>query len=58
MNAELLRKTASALKSLEAERQQAVDQLEGIKKEASVNRTVLNMLKDGLLDIDEIETKG
>lgn len=55
--AELLRKTAAALRTVEGERQEAVSKLEDAKKEATVNRTVLNMLKDGLLDIDEVETK-
>jgi len=57
MTPEMLKKTASALRALEAERQEAVEKLEGVKKEATVSRAVLNMLKDGLLDVDEIETK-
>jgi hypothetical protein len=57
MNAELLRKTATLLRSQEEEKSSLSNKLDEVQKEATVTRTVLNMLKDGLLDVDEIDTK-
>lgn len=57
INAELLRKTASLIRSQEEEKAQLSKHLNEVRKEASINRTVLNMIKEGLLDTDEIDAK-
>lgn len=57
MKAELLRKTAALLRNQEEEKLALSKQVETLSKEATVSRTVLNMLKEGLLDVDEIDAK-
>lgn len=54
---ELLKKTASVLRTQEAEKQDLANKVETLEKEASINRAIVNMVKEGLLDSDEVEAK-
>jgi len=54
---ETLKKTAQLIREQEAEKIALSEKVASFEKEARVNRTVINMLKDGLLDVDEIDSK-
>lgn len=53
----LLKKTASLLREQEQEKTALEKKLGDLEKEASVNRTVLNMLRGDLINATEIDSK-
>ena len=57
INAESLKKVATLLRSQEQEKVALSSKVETLSKEATISRTVLNMIKEGLLDTDEIDVK-
>ena len=57
MTPEQMRKITSVLRTQEEEKKALAKDAESYKKEAEINRAVLHMLKDDLLDVSEIDTK-
>lgn len=54
---ELLKKTANVLRDQQEEINSTKSKLESIEKEAQINRIILNMIKEDLLDASDIEQK-
>ena len=57
INADMLKKTASLLRKQEQEKVAVLKDLSDMKKEAEAGKAVINMLKEGLIDVDDIDAK-
>lgn len=57
MKAEALKKVANILRSQEQEKIALQEKYDSLKTDSDINRTVLNMLKEDLLDTSDIDSK-
>jgi hypothetical protein len=55
--AEILRKTAGVLRTQEEEKAALSKKVGTLEKESQVNRAVINMVKEGILEADEVDSK-
>jgi hypothetical protein len=54
---EVLKKTAAVLRQQEEEKTALNARVESLEKDSNVKNSVINMLKEGLLDVEEIDAK-
>lgn len=55
--AQILRKTAGVLRNQEEEKLALAKRVDSLEKEAHINRAIINLVKENLLDSDEVESK-
>jgi hypothetical protein len=53
----MLLKTAGVIRNLDQEKKAALDKIDDLEKLASAQKTVLSLVREGLLDLDEIDEK-